>query len=61
MPDQSRTDRWVARCNAMARELDDTADSIHPSAWPEALKALQEKYRKVAGGNVGRQIENRVV
>ncbi len=43
------TDKWVARLNKLAREIDEDAATIHPSAWKEQLGDLYEKYRKLAG------------
>ena len=40
----SAFDKWVKRINALAKEIDDTAASVHPSAWKEALAPLAEKY-----------------
>jgi hypothetical protein len=42
------TDAWVARVNKLALEMDELAASMHPSAWPEALKSLREKFEQVA-------------
>lgn len=39
---------WVHRVNQLCREIDEIAASIHPSAWPEALADLHEKYRRLA-------------
>lgn len=41
---QRNYDAWVKRINALAKEIDDTAASVHPSAWKEALAPLAEKY-----------------
>ena len=51
MSERTKIDRWVSRCNAMARELDDIAASIHPSVWPEAMKEMSEKFKKLAGSS----------
>lgn len=40
-------DRWVARVNKSAREMDETAASLHPSAWREALKPQREAFKKL--------------
>jgi hypothetical protein len=58
MADRSSIDRWVASVNRLAREMDEQAASIHLSAWAEVMKAANEKFRKLAGRDVGRQIEN---
>lgn len=42
------TDRWVARVNKAARDLDSTASALHPSAWPEALASQRAVFRKLA-------------
>lgn len=44
------TDEWVARLNALAREMDDLAASLHPTAWAEALRDLNDKWRRLAEG-----------
>ena len=41
-------EEWVAAVNRLAREMDDKASTIHPSAWAELMKADNEKFRKVA-------------
>jgi hypothetical protein len=33
----------------MARDMDEQAASLHPSAWPEAMKMQNEKFKKLAG------------
>lgn len=43
------TDRWVQRVTTLAREIDDTAASLHPSAWREVLGPQLLQYRKLAG------------
>lgn len=45
---EARTAVWVARLNRLALELDETAAALHPSAWPEQLKAHLEQYREQA-------------
>lgn len=40
--------RWVAKVNRAAREMDEAAASLHPSAWPEALAPQREAFRKLA-------------
>ncbi len=45
MPD---VEKWVSRINRLAREIDELAATIHPSAWPEALRELNEKWKKEA-------------
>lgn len=42
-----KTEDWVRRLNKLGRELDASAASMHPSAWPEALKRDREKWKKV--------------
>ena len=46
------TEEWVAAVNQAAREMDEWAASLHPSAWPEALADLRAQYRAIAGANV---------
>jgi hypothetical protein len=48
MTDEEAIVKWVALVNKMAREMDEKAASVHPSAWPEMMKAENEKYRKLA-------------
>jgi hypothetical protein len=42
------TDEWVRRVNSLAREIDEIAASIHPSAWREALGPEFRKYERLA-------------
>ncbi len=42
------TGEWAARLNALGREMDDQAASLHPSAWPEQMEAANTRYRKLA-------------
>lgn len=42
------TDEWVRRLNALGREMDDLAASLHPSVWGEALADLRARYEKLA-------------
>lgn len=46
MPDAIET--WVQRVNLTARALDEAAASIHPSAWPEALRDGMERFKRLA-------------
>lgn len=39
---------WVSRVNRLAAEIDATAASLHPSAWPEALAPDSERFRRLA-------------
>lgn len=41
-------DKWVAAVNRLAREMDEKAASLHPTAWKEQMAADNEKFRKVA-------------
>jgi hypothetical protein len=43
-----RTEEWVRKLNTLAREMDETAQSLHPSAWPEALGPMNDRYRRLA-------------
>lgn len=51
-------EEWVRRVNAMAREIDEYAFSIHPSAWAndEHLKALKKTYLKLTGVVTARSV-----
>ncbi len=41
--------RWVARLNALGRELDGWAACIHPSSWNEQpISDLKAKYKELA-------------
>lgn len=42
------TDRWVAKINRLAAEIDDTAAAMHPSAWPEQLAPQLEQFKQLA-------------
>jgi hypothetical protein len=46
----SNDEEWTRRINAMRREIDEYAASIHPSCWgtDEHLKALKKRYLKLA-------------
>lgn len=41
-------DAWVRRVNQLARSLDEAGAAIHPSAWPEALGADIERFKRLA-------------
>lgn len=45
-PDPVET--WVRELNALGRKLDEEAASMHPSAWPEVLKADMDRWRELA-------------
>lgn len=42
-------ERWVARVNQLGRKIDETAETLHPSAWREILGPMHEQYTKLAG------------
>jgi hypothetical protein len=42
------TDEWVRRVNELAREIDEIAASIHPSAWRETLEPEFRKFERLA-------------
>jgi hypothetical protein len=42
---------WVRRLHEIGDKMDETALSMHPSAWHEALKQDREKWQKVAAEN----------
>lgn len=42
------TEQWVKRLNKLAEEMDETAASLHPSAWHEALAPMREEYERLA-------------
>jgi hypothetical protein len=42
------TEQWVSRLNKLARQMDGTAASLHPSAWTEALAPLRKEYARLA-------------
>ena len=39
---------WVRKVNDQVRKIDEIAQSVHPSAWPEAMKDDIERFRKLA-------------
>lgn len=47
MSERDDTDRWVRQVNEAARRLEEAASTIHPSAWPEALKDEIERYNRI--------------
>lgn len=48
--ERDQTDAWVHRVNRAARELDEAAASMHPSAWRDELEEQRQKYKKACGG-----------
>ncbi len=46
MPDA--TERWVNRLNHLGRELDATAEIMHPGAWKDQLAEDIARWRKLA-------------
>lgn len=48
------TEAWVSKLNALARKLDEDASALHPSAWPEALKADTERWKQLAAEGPGK-------
>lgn len=44
------TTRWVERLNRLARDLDEDAATMHPSAWSDALGHRMERWRALAAG-----------
>lgn len=52
------TAAWVAKVNALAAEVDETAASLHPSAWQEQLAGLHDRYRRLAASGPPEVIEN---
>jgi hypothetical protein len=47
---QATTAKWVSRLNKLAREMDELAATLHPSAWHEALAPYCAKYKRLAQG-----------
>lgn len=43
-----KEEKWVAAVNKLAREMDEQAASVHPAAWPEMMKAQNDRFKKVA-------------
>lgn len=39
---------WVQKLNAIARDLDEEADTLHPSAWLEVLKKGMDHWKQLA-------------
>jgi len=52
MPD---ADKWVRKLNALAREMDEICCGTHPTAWPEQLLDLPEKWKKLAREGPGKR------
>lgn len=46
--DRAKTDKWVKKLNKLAAEIDEIATTTHPSAWPEQMGDLPEKWKKLA-------------
>lgn len=42
------TEEWVHRLNTLAAKIEETAASLHPSAWHEQLADLHQAYRELA-------------
>lgn len=43
------TEEWVERLNALSREMGETEEAVHPSAWSGTpLPELMEKFRTLA-------------
>lgn len=40
--------RWVRRVNALGREMDGWAGSMHPGAWPDALTPHRREFLRLA-------------
>ena len=53
--EEQAVEKWVGQVNALARDLDESAASLHPSVWPEALAPEMERFKKLAarGPRVG--------
>ena len=44
-------DEWVKKLNALARDMDEIAGSVHPSTAAALTADLREKYRALAQSN----------
>lgn len=42
------TDEWVHRLNALARQMDEMCEGVHPSAWHELTEELRDEFHRVA-------------
>jgi hypothetical protein len=42
------TDEWAHRLNALARQMDELCQGVHPSAWRELTAELQAELHRVA-------------
>ncbi len=42
--------QWVHKVNELAKEIDQVAASMHPTAWSEELADLHRKFEKLAKG-----------
>lgn len=54
------TDKWVSKVNKLAREIDEDADSMHPSAHREALGEQMGKFVKLASGGTHQSVDDLV-
>ena len=43
--DEDEVLSWVKKVKDQARKIDEIAHSMHPSAWPEALKDDMERFK----------------
>lgn len=42
------SDEWVRRLNALARQMDELCEGIHPSTWHELTGELRTEFRRLA-------------
>ncbi len=42
------TDEWEHRLNALARQMDEPCEGVHPSTWHELTAELQDEFKRLA-------------
>ncbi len=41
------TDEWMHRLNALARQMDEMCEGVHPSTWHELTAELQDEFKRL--------------
>lgn len=57
---EDETDKWVKKVNHLAREIDEWADTMHPSGHQEALAPLMQQYIQTASGGKLKSVDELV-
>lgn len=47
-PSDAAVEAWVREVNRVGRKMDEWAEALHPSAWPEALGPQISRGRELA-------------